>query len=97
MSDMSSMSRELKKDQLRRRVISPGGPQRGTPREDSEEIVKQARHTVRRRRVIMALILLVLAVTGVTANYWYKRNYFYKEATVVWERKFERDEAGFVD
>ena len=62
MNDINSMSRDLKKKQLRSRVITPGQsrPQAQPPGEDGQEIVKQAhRRVVRRRRILLALLLIV--------------------------------------
>ena len=96
MNDMSFMNRESKKNQLRRRVITTNAPQSPLSREDSEEIVRQARRTVRRRHLMILLAVLILIIAAVIIYYWYQRSYQYKESTVGWERQFERDEIGFV-
>ena len=93
MNDINSMSRELKKKQLRSRVITPGQsrPQAQPPGEDGQEIVKQAhRRVVRRRRILLALLLIVFlgAVGGFS---WYKKYYQYESFTVGWERQLERE------
>ena len=95
MNDMSSMSRESRKDQLRRRMITPGTPRR-LPEEDSEEVVKRAhKKAVRRRLRVLAAVLVLLAVcAGVL--YWYQRFYQLKTAVPGWERQLEREEGSFV-
>ena len=97
MNDMSSMNRETKKNQLRRRVITTNAPQFRSSGEDSEEIVKEAERRVRRRHMIILLVILIVITAATIAYYWYQRSYEYKESTVGWERQFERDEVGFVD
>ena len=95
MNDMSSMSRESRKDQLRRRMITPGTPRR-LPEEDSEEVVKRAhKKAVRRRlRVLVAVLVLLAVCAGVL--YWYQRFYQLKTAVPGWERQLEREEGSFV-
>lgn len=97
MNDMSSMNRETKKNQLRRRVITTNAPQFRSSGEDSEGIVKEAERRVRRRHMIILLVILIVITAATIAYYWYQRSYEYKESTVGWERQFERDEVGFVD
>lgn len=97
MTDMSSMSRETRKKQLRSRIITPGVPHpRSTHEEDSEQIVKKAEHRTRLRYIILFLTILTLIAAVTIINYWYNRSFLYSEATVVWERQFERDDTGFV-
>ena len=96
MTDMSSMNRETKKKHLRSRVITPGRPPAPSSQESSEEIVKKAERRVRRRHLVILLVLLVLVTVAAIVYYWYQRGYQYKEASVGWERRYERDEAGFV-
>lgn len=96
MTDMSSMSRESRKNQLRSRIIT--GARRPDPNQedDSEQIIKKAENRTRRRRLIIIISVLSLIAVAAIANYWYNRSYLYKEAGVIWERQFERDDAGFV-
>lgn len=96
MTDMSSMNRETKKKHLRSRVITPGRPPASGSKESSEEIVKKAERRVRRRHLVILLVLLALVTAAAIVYYWYQRGYRYKEASVGWERRYERDEAGFV-
>jgi len=89
MSDFSSMSRESKKRQLRRRVISsdtvyprPGIRDDG---EDSEEIVRRSHQKVVRRRILI-LILVLLAAAGLSGGWhYYQRNYKYTTYETSWE------------
>ena len=94
MTDMSSMSRESRKNQLRSRIITGATPPQ---EEDSEQIIKKAETRTRRRHLIIFLTILTMITAATIANYWYNRSYQYKEADIVWERKFERDDAGFVE
>ena len=94
MTDMSSMSRESRKNQLRSRIITGATPPQ---EEDSEQIIKKAETRTRRRHLIIFLTILTMITTATIANYWYNRSYQYKEADIVWERKFERDDTGFVE
>ena len=58
MSDFSSMSRESKKDKLRRQIVSPQQPAwNADPEEDSEAVVRKAHNRVLRHR--WAGILLI--------------------------------------
>lgn len=89
MSDMSTMSRESKKRQLRRQVISSDTqyirPAPPVPEEDSEEVLRQARWKVRRRRAVIAAVVLILIGTAVGGWYYYQRNYSYTSYETVWE------------
>ncbi len=93
MTDLSSMNRETKKKHLRSRVITPGKP---APQESSEKIIKKAHGTVLRRRLFILLGILIFLTISSIAYYWHQRGFQYKEATVIWERQYERDEATFV-
>ena len=54
MSDFSSMSRESKKDKLRRQIVSPQQPAwNAEPEEDSEAVVRRAHNRVLRHRCIL--------------------------------------------
>jgi len=98
MNDMSSMSRELKKNQLRSRVITPGtpaGPNRRMPEEDSEEVVKRAHRRTQKRRLILLILILILLAGIVGGIYWYDRCYQYENMTIGWERQLEREDGNF--
>ncbi len=97
MTDMSSMSRESRKKQLRSRIITSGAPRpQPSQEDDSEQIIQKAESRTRRRHLILFLAVIILIAAAVITYYWYNRSYQYKEASVVWERQFERDDAGFV-
>lgn len=87
MSDMSSMSRESKKKQLRRQIVSSGStnPRPGVRSEDSEEVVRKAHERVRRRRLIVLMVLLAMVAGG--AGYWfyYQRTYQYTSFETAWQ------------
>lgn len=94
MNDMSSMSRESKKNQLRSRVITTGAARPDTE-EDSEEVVRRAKRRVRRRRMIIVIIFLIIIGIAAGGVVWYQRCYQFTEAAVGWERQLERGEANF--
>jgi len=83
------MSREHKKRQLRRGMISSESgqaiPGRRYTAGDSEEIVQQAHRRVRRKHLLMllGLILLIGACTG--GWFLYQRNYCYTSYETSWE------------
>ena len=94
MTDLSSMNRETRKKHLRSRIITPGRP---APQESSEEVIKKAHGVVLRRRLLILLAILIFLTISSIAYYWHQRSFQYKEATVLWERQYERDEATFVE
>ncbi|WP_432626774.1 DUF5711 family protein [Brotaphodocola sp.] len=90
MSDMSSMSRESRKQKLRQRVISADAPIPPQLRselnaEESEEAVALAQKKARRRKLI--LLAALLAVIGGAAGglYYYQRNYQYVGYETDWQ------------
>ena len=89
MSDMSSMSRERKKDQLRRQMIST---ERENARNFQEqqadeniENLRRARKKARRRRLLLFLILLAVAAAAGFGVYQYFVFHQYTSYTDVWE------------
>ena len=89
MSDMSSMSRERKKDQLRRQMIST---ERENARNFQEqqadeniENLRRARKKARRRRLLLFLILLAVAAAAGFGIYQYFVFHQYTSYTDVWE------------
>ena len=81
MSDFSSMSRESKKDKLRRQIVSPQQPAwNADPQEDSEAVVRKAHNRVLRRRWGLVLLLVLLA-----AWIFYQRNYRYSGYETAWQ------------
>lgn len=89
MSDMSTMSRESKKRQLRRQVISSETqyirPVPQMPEEDSEEVLRQAHRKVRRKQIAIVAAVLVLIGTAVGGWYYYQQHYSYTSYETVWE------------
>lgn len=89
MSDMSTMSRESKKRQLRRQVISSETqyirPALQMPEEDSEEVLRQAHRKVRRKQIAIVAAVLALIGTAVGGWYYYQQHYSYTSYETVWE------------
>lgn len=98
MTDMSSMSRESRKNQLRSRIVTGALHSRSFREDDddSEQIIKKAENRTRRRHLVIFLAMATLIAAAVAALYWYNRSYQYRESAVVWERQFQRDDTGFV-
>lgn len=90
MSDMSSMSRESKKQQLRQRVISSDAPIPPQLRselnwEEREEEAAQALKKSRKRRLIMLVALLAVLGGAAGGLYYYQRNYQYVSVETAWQ------------
>ena len=86
MSDFSSMSRESKKDKLRRQIVSPQQPAwNAEPEEDSEAVVRRAHNRVLRHRWILVLLVLLLIAAGAAAWFFYQRNYRYSGYETAWQ------------
>lgn len=89
MSDMSSMSRERKKDQLRRQMISSDrdSSERRQEQQADENIenLRRARKRARRRRLILFIAFLVLAAGTCFGIYQYFVFHQYTSYTTVWE------------
>ena len=90
MSDMNSMNREIKKNQLRRQIV-PSSPGR---EEDSGEAIKKARTRGKKRRIKIFLALLLLVGAGAMGLYGFLTFYQYKGYSVVWEK--EMNEGSYV-
>lgn len=90
MSDMNSMNREIKKNQLRRQIV-PSSTQK---EENSEEIIKKARIKVRNKRFKIFLVLFLVLVAGAIGAYEYFQLYHYTGYGVVWEK--EMNEGSYV-
>ncbi len=87
MSDLSFMNREMKKDQLRRRVITPGmdasaisGSNRQRPMEGQEGMPRQVRQRARKWRLVLLLVILPLAAV----LYYYQRAHRYTTYETSW-------------
>ena len=89
MSDMSSMSRESKKQKLRQRVISAGAPippeLRSELNPDGEETAVQAYKKARRRKLILLVALLAVIGGAGGGFYYYQRNYQYVSYETAWQ------------
>lgn len=104
MSDLSSMSRESKKRQLRRQMLDPSdsgkpGKKLKRPREsrsEEEEIVLEAGRKVRRRKRRIILTLLAVLVIAGGGFYLYNARRHFTEYSVDWEADMAASEAGFV-
>lgn len=94
MSDMNSTNREIKKNQLRRQIVS-SSPQM---EENSEEIIKRARFKVRKKRVSIFLVLFLVLAAGAIGVYEYFKLYHYINYSVVWEKEMnEGSYVGYLD
>ncbi|MDF2889493.1 MAG: hypothetical protein K0R23_3878 [Lacrimispora sp.] len=82
MSDMNSMNREIKKDQLRRQIV-PASPQKD---EDSNEIIKRARTKVKKKKMKIFLVVLFILSAGAVSLYTYFNYYQYTGYSVIWEK-----------
>ncbi|MGN0157908.1 MAG: DUF5711 family protein [Brotaphodocola sp.] len=87
MSDMSSMSRENKKRQLRQQMISSDrlSPYPEAQQENSEEVVRRAQKKVRRRRRLRILILVLLIGAGAAGWWYHQKNYQYVTYETSWQ------------
>ena len=83
MSDRDSMNREIKKNQLRRQIVS-SSPQAG---EDSQEVIKKALTKVRKRKIRIALVLFLVLLAGGIGVYEYFTLYQYTQYGVVWDKQ----------
>lgn len=101
MSNMDSMERERKKRQLRQRMISSSGEQKGPERGQDrglseEEIVRNAeKHTRRKRfRLLVAAAVVAFAAAGALYYYFFVRQF--ETYKVAWEKAVPANEGGFV-
>lgn len=101
MSDMSSMSRESKKQQLKQRVIRSSDinqsprPVRGPslePEESEEALQEKLNQRRKKKRILLLVGILILAILGF-AGYVYLDQYEFTEYKVSWEQ--EMTEGGF--
>ena len=83
MSDRDSMNREIKKNQLRRQIVS-SSPEAV---EDSQEIIKKALTRVRKRKIKIALVLFLVLFAGAIGVYEYFTLYQYTQYGVVWDKQ----------
>ena len=86
MSDFGSMSRESKKDKLRRQIVRPQQPAwNADPEEDSGAVVRKAHNRVLRHRWALVILVLLLRGGGVAAWIFYQRNYRYSGYDTAWQ------------
>ena len=93
---MNSMSRERKKNQLKRQIVPAGTPLQ--EEEDSQEIVRKAHQKVVRRRMLILFLILFSAGCAAFALLRYDRYHQYTDYQVIWEKNLtganEADTAG---
>ena len=104
-NNLDSLSREKKKNQLRRQMLSTQNrppvlrpeDDRDHSSEDSEEIVEKARRKVLRRRLTIFGVLLVLLGTAAFGFYQYQRRHQYSGYSTLWETSMnEGDYSSYV-
>ena len=84
MGTTSSMSRENKKKQLKRQIVSSGSPY--PEEEDSREVVHKAHRRVVRKRLTILAVLVVLAAIAALVLFRYDRYHTFADYQTVWER-----------
>lgn len=84
MSNTSSMSRENKKNQLKRRIVSSNTMQQEA--QESREIVQRAHRRVIRKRLIILGVLVFAAVIAGILLFQYGRYHTYTDYQPVWEK-----------
>ena len=94
MSDMNSMNREIKKNQLRRQIVSASHD----GDEDSNEIIKKARKKVRKKKLKIFLILFFILSAGAVGAFTYFKYSQYTGYSVIWEKPLnEGSYVGYLD
>lgn len=86
MADMSSLSRENKKKQLRRQIVYPnsGGRPPQIRQDDNEEAARKTHKKISRRRLILAILVLLMLGAGVFAWFYYQKNYAFTSFETSW-------------
>lgn len=99
MDRIDRVDREMKKQRLRRRIVS--GQEKESPYpepfEDDEDEQEQEEHrqgTRRKRLAIVAVVVLVLASVGAAVIFYWRRYHKYTEYSVVWEQDLLSGEQG---
>ena len=92
MGNNHSMSRENKKNQLRKQVVPAAA---AYPKdEDSEEILRKAHQRTIKRRLRIAMIIGILAALAAAGLFYYDRYQSFADYQVVWESGFTEDGQG---
>ena len=101
MSNISSMSRESKKRQLRRQIVpsspGPAGPGGRRDEEDSHEVVQKAHRKVVQRRLKILLVFLIMAAIGTAVVYQFSQYHQYEGYQVSWEKSLTSQTEGQTD
>lgn len=84
MGSTSSMSRENKKKQLKRRIVPSNSQYR--EEEDSREIVRKAHKRVVKKRLTILLILVIFAAIAAILLIRYDRYHQYSDYQAIWEK-----------
>ena len=99
MSDMSSMNRETKKKQLKKRVITNPAYHQGeaAPQKepDNREGTSKAQKTIWKHRMRVITLLLAVITVFAVGYHLYLRNYQYTGYDVNWEKTFDRGAGSF--
>ena len=77
MNDMSSMSRESKKQQLRRQMITPEKDYPPNRRKQEEEEMHASRQKKHRRHMVLAILALALVFAGAGCWFYYQQIFRY--------------------
>lgn len=88
MGDFNSMNREMKKEQLRRQIVSNPQDRKSFARPDPDEESYRPQPKGKRRRKYLALFifLALLLAVGSGLFYYFKYYYAYGEYKVVWQQ-----------
>lgn len=96
MSDITPLNRDMKKRQLKRRVITNPAMHQ-TQSEESEAIIRSARKKIWKKRFIIIIIVLIILVTTALGGYFYYRNHEFKNYSVGWQRDLDRSDSSFTE
>ncbi len=95
MSDIGSMSREHRKNELRRRMISAGDSVKTEEKPLAEETIRKAHRKAVKRHIVIAAVVLAAAAAIVIGVYCYSRFARLENVTEVWERQMEQPAGSF--
>lgn len=98
MDNMNSMNREMKKQQLRRQIVTGHDKGASYPEpfeeEDEEEQEELRRDTRRKRWAIIAVVILVLIAAASGGIFYWKRYHQYTEYSISWEQELSANAGG---